>query len=217
MRLNFLFTSAILIATASLSQADTIIVGTAGNSTLSTPTKPSPSVGSIISFSSLADGGVLSSVTTGGLTVSSPDGVQVIPYSTMYNTPNEIFDASSTGTANLTLKLSGGVNEVGVGVADDDGTTITIEALNASGGLLGTAFTENLANTADVNGNSYFAIADTSYDIYGLKILETVGNVNYSGLAIGDVEVAPTPEPAAFLLLGTGLALFGGLRFRKKA
>jgi hypothetical protein len=135
----------------------------------------------------------------------------------MYNTPNEIYDTSSNGTANLTLQLTSGTNEIGVGVADSDGVTITLQALTASGATFGSIFTENLKTTADVNGDSYFVIADTAYDIYGFKILETVGNSNYSGLAIGDVEVAPTPEPAAFALLGTGLAILGGLRLRKKA
>ncbi len=214
---NLLLTSAIFLATAVLSQADSIIVGTAGNSLLNTPAKPSPNVGPIISFSSLADGSPVASVTTGGATISSPDNVQVIPYSSMYNTPNEIYDASSNGTANLTLRLTTGTNEIGVGVADSDGVTITLQALTATGATFGSIFTENLATTDDVNGDSYFAISDTAYDIYGFKILETVGSSNYSGLAIGDVEVAPTPEPAAFALLGAGLTLLGGLRLRKKA
>ena len=81
---------------------------------------------------------------------------------------------------------------------------------------MGSAVVENLNNTADVNGNSYFAITDTGYDIFGVKITQSVGNANYSGLAVGDVEVAPTPEPAGFYLIGAGLALFGGLRFRRK-
>jgi hypothetical protein len=214
---NLLVTSAIFLATAVLSQADSIIVGTAGNSLLNTPTKPSPNVGPIISFSALPDGSPVPSVTTGGATISSPDNVQVIPYSDMYNTPNEIYDASSNGTANLTLRLTTGTNEIGVGVADSDGVTITLQALAANGTAFGSIFSENLASTDDVNGDSYFVISDTAYDIYGFKILETAGSPNYSGLAIGDVEAAPTPEPAAFALLGAGLAILGGLRLRKKA
>jgi hypothetical protein len=213
---NFILTSAIFLATAALSQADSIVVGTAGNSALSTPSKPSPNVGPIISFSGLADGSPVASVSTGGATISSPDQVQVIPYSSMYNTPNEIFDASSKGTANLTVKLTSGTNEIGVGVADSDGVSITLQALNASGTAFGSIFTENLGTTADANGDSYFAIADTGYDIYGFQILQTTGNANYSGLAIGDLEVAPAPEPASFALLGASLALFGGLRLRRK-
>jgi hypothetical protein len=134
----------------------------------------------------------------------------------MYNTPNEIFDASSNGTANLTLSLLTGTNAFGFGVADGDGVNITLQAIGANGANLGSAVVENLNNTADVNGNSYFAITDTGYDIFGVKITQSVGNANYSGLAVGDVEVAPTPEPAGFYLIGAGLALFGGLRFRRK-
>lgn len=214
MRKHFIF-GGIVLATAALAQAATITVGTAGNSTLSTPSKPSPSVGPIVSLSGLANtANPLASITTGGVTFSSKDGVQAIPYSTMYNTPNEIFDAGSNGVANLMLSLAGGVNALGFGVTDSDGVSISLQILGANGVALGSPVVENLASTADVNGNSYFVIKDTAYDIYGVTITQSVANANYSGLAVGDIEVAPTPEPTALYLLGAGLALVGGLRWR---
>jgi hypothetical protein len=200
-----------------LSHADTLTVGTPGDSYLATPTAPSPTLATIINFDNLTPGtSPVSSLTVGTTTFSSPDGLMVIPYSTQSG-PNELFDASSNGTANLTIKLGSGAQQVGVGVADSDGVSITLQALNASGGALGSAFVESLNITQDPNnpGNSYFVISDTGSDIYGLSIVQSAGSANYSGLAIDDVGYA-TPEPAAFGLLGLGLAVFGGLRFRKK-
>jgi hypothetical protein len=104
-----------------------------------------------------------------------------------------------------------------VGVADSDGVSIKLQALGANGAAIGSVFTENLNTTNDVNGNSYFAISDTSYDIYGFSIVQSLGDANYSGLAIDDVQVAAAPEPSVFALFGAGLALLGGLRLRRKA
>ncbi len=56
---------------------------------------------------------------------------------------------------------------------------------------------------------------DTSSDIYGLQITQTVGNPNYSGLAIDDLQTVP--EPSSSLLLTAGLAIFGYFRLRKRA
>ena len=192
-------------------------MGTAGNSTLSTPSKPSPSVGPIVSLSGLTyTGNPIASISTGGVTFSSKDGVEAIPFSTMYNTPNEMYDAGSNGTADLTLSLATGTNGLGIGIADDDGVSITLQALGANGKALGNPVVENTGLTTDVNGNSYFTITDTGYDIFGVTITQSVANANYSGLAVGDIEVAPAPEPAAFGLLGAGLALIGGLSLRRK-
>lgn len=214
-RKNLLFCG-IILAAAALCQADTITVGKPGNSTLATPTGPT-AVGTSINFDSLAQTNTpAASITVGGATVSSPDGLLVIPYSTM-SAPNEVFDNSSNGAANLTVKLATGTNDIGIGIADSDGVSITLQALAANGSALGSAFTENLTSTNDANGNSYFILADTGYDIYGLSIVQSHGSSNYSGLAIDDVQFQPTPEPSAFGLLGAGLALAGGLRLRKKA
>lgn len=214
MRKNILFCGLIL-ATAALCQADTITVGKAGNSNLATPSGPTP-VGTLINFDSLTPFSQGGSITSGAATITSPDGLQVLPYSSM-SAPNYLFDTSSDGSANLTIKLAAGTNDIGVGVADLDGVSITLQALGLNGSLLGSAFTENLTTTTDMNGDSYFIISDSGYDIYGLSIAQSKGSPNYSGLAIDDVQFQATPEPSAFALLGAGLALVGGLRLRKKA
>ena len=66
-------------------------------------------------------------------------------------------------------------------------------------------------------GNGYFTVSDSKYDIYGIQISQPVGNANYSGLAIDDLQVAPTPEPASLALLGVGAILLGVLRSRRSA
>ncbi len=101
----------------------------------------------------------------------------------------------------ISRRLAMGTDGFGFGIADGDGVSITLQALGANRADLGSAVVENLNNTADVNGNSYFTVTDAGYDIFGVKITQTVGNANYSGLAVGDIEVAPAPEPAAFFLV----------------
>ncbi len=205
----------IFFAAAALSQAATIAIGTPGNSTLSSPTGPT-FIGTLINFDNLAQSsGPVASVTTGGVTVSSSDGLEVIPYSTM-SYPNEVFDDSSNGSADLAVMLGAGTDKFGIGIADSDGVSITLQALGAGGSPLGSAFSENLNNTDNVYGNSYFIISDTAWDIRGVSISQSTGSANYSGLAIDDVQFQPVPEPSAFALLSGGLVLLGGRLLRKK-
>ena len=126
--------------------------------------------------------------------------------------PNELYDDSSDGSADILISLTGGTSAIGFGVADSDPVTLLIQALGSGGTALGAAFSEDLATTeSSVNtGNGYYVVQDSSADIHGLQIQELVGNPNYSGLAIDDVQVASTPvaatpEPSSVTLLGLGL------------
>ena len=214
---TLLFCGSFLISAVLSSAAVSIAVGTPGNSSLATPTGPSPSFGTLVNFDNLAQSSSpAASLTAGPITISSPDGVSVIPFSSM-SSPNEVQDNGADGVANLTIKLNSQTNELGVGVSDLDGVSVTVQALGSNGLPLGSSFVENLNNTNDINGDSYFVLSDTSYDIYGLKITQTASNANYSGLAIDDVQVAPIPEPSGFALFGAGLAVLGGLGLRKRA
>jgi hypothetical protein len=112
---------------------------------------------------------------------------------------------------------------VGVGIADSDdpdGTgdpvTIALQALDVNGNPLGGVDDVTLPETGSNPGNGYFYVTDTTDDIYGIQITQPVGNVNFSGLAIDDVQAAP--EPSTWLLLtGGGLVIIGSSRLRKKA
>ncbi len=222
MRLSLTLASSLLTALA-LNAAPVLTIGTPGNSLRATPTLPSPSFGPIINFDSLTPGTSLAANTftsSGILSISSPDGLLVEPYSTQSD-PNEIFDNSADGTANLTITLVNGTTKLGIGIADSDPVTITLEALLSNGAVLGSPFTVNIANTGDPTnpGNGYYVITDTTSDIYGLKILQTSGNASaYSGLAIDDLQVAVgVPEPGCLALLGAVALLIGALRSRRSA
>jgi hypothetical protein len=220
MKSNLLLCSALLAVAPVLALAGPVlIVGTPGNSLLSKPTGPSPVVGALINFDSLTPFTTFAPGTyasQGVTSISSPDGLEVIPFSTQ-SFPNELFDNSAAGTANITITLAGGTMAIGIGIADSDPVSVTFQALGAGGVNLGTPFTESLAATEDpINtGNGYYVVEDTTPDIYGLKITQSVSNANYSGLAIDDLQTAP--EPSAILLLIGGAGTLFGFGLRKRA
>lgn len=196
--------------------------GTPGNAYTSPVTPVSPNLhGTLVNFDTTALENpaatcVVSgcpSLTLSGMTFSSPDLIQVIPYSTQSG-PNELYDLGANGTANLTIALTGGVNEIGVGIADSDPVTITIEALGAGGAVL-QSFPVTITEIGSNPGNGYFLISDTTPGLFGLDIIQSVSNANYSGLAIDDVQA--TPEPSSYLLLASGVALLFALRKRARA
>lgn len=195
-----------------------LTVGTPADSLLSKPSSASPSLGGTkLTFDNLTPYSSFSSYSASGVTISSPDSLMVLPYSTQSG-PNELYDTSSDGSANLLISVATGVNAIGVGIADSDPVSVEFVALGQNGADLG-SFLVNLATTeSSVNtGNGYYVIGDTTADIYGLEILQTAGDDTYSGLAIDDVQV--TPEPASLTLLATGLMGLAGetLRRRKRA
>jgi len=134
----------------------------------------------------------------------------------------ELFDNSSNGSADLFINLSQGSSFLGVGIADSDNipasgnpVTISLQPLTQTGTNLGSAFNVTLTEIGSNPGNGYFVVEDTTSDIYGLKITQSVGNANYSGLAIDDVQAAP--EPSSLLLLTGGVGILGLFRLRKMA
>lgn len=211
-----LFGLATLTMAAQLGATPTLITGTPGDSLLSAPTGPSLRFGTIYNFDTLtANTSYASYSPAAGISISSPDGLVVLPYSTQSG-PNELFDNSAAGSASITITLGAATNEIGIGLADADGVTITLQALNAAGAAFGPASTVTLPATTVNPFNGYYAISDTGYDIYGLKITQSVSNANYSGLAIDDLQVAPAPEPASFALFGfAGAALVAFARLRR--
>ena len=216
MRINFYLLSAVLAA-AGLNAAPVLTVGTPGNSYLATPTAPNPSFGTLYNFDSLTPNSTFNASTYAaqGVTISSPDGLLVEAYSTQ-SSPNELFDNSAAGSANISINTLG-TKEIGIGIADSDPVTVTLQALNGKGVGFGSIFDLTIPAGGSNPGVGYFVISDTSYDIYGLQILQTAGNASYSGLAIDDLQVAPTPEPAALSLFGVGTLLLGAARLRKRS
>ena len=219
----------LLLLTPLLTQAGPILItGTPADDSTLPNTPASPKLGGVLinfdslpSCSSFPPSGCTdySGNTFSGITISSPDGLYAIPYSAQ-TAPNELFDNSAMGSANITITTAVGVTGIGVGIADSDmagpdPVNIFLQPLNASHTALGSPFTITIPETGSNPGNGYFVIEDTTSDIFGLKITQPVSDVSFSGLAIDDVQV--TPEPSTFLLLSAGAAVFGALRLRKRA
>lgn len=229
-----------------LAAADTVTIvqGTAGDANFLPATAPSPNLGGVINFANLA-GGVTSNCVDNlvcptfnpdqyaaqGVTISSPDGLLIFPFSTQTSGGIELYDPGATdsstcapnfacdGTANITIGIAGGVSELAVGISDgDDPLALTITALGAGGTVLASMDVSSAveaADSAENYANTYFVAEDaTGAGIYGLQITQTVPTFG-SGLALAEVEV--TPEPSTLLLLSAGAAIFGALRLRKRA
>ena len=203
----------LILAAAVANAAPMLITGTPADSLLSTPTQASPHFGSIYNFDSLTPNTTFDSNSYGPLLmISSPDGLLVEPFSSQ-TFPNELFDDSSDGSANITISTSIGMNEIGVGIADSDPVTIMLQPLGSGGTPIGSPFSVTVPENTVTAGNAYYVIADTTPDIFGLQILQTSGSADYSGLAIDDVQIAP--EPGSLLLLMSGGAFLLWLRLRK--
>jgi hypothetical protein len=127
-----------------------------------------------------------------------------------------LFDTSTGGTANITISLARGTAAIGIGIADSDPVSVTFQALGAGGVNLGSPFTVSLATTESLinPGNGYYVVGDTTPDIFGLKITQTVANANFSGLAIDDLQTVPEPSTILLLIGGAGTLFCFGLRKR---
>jgi len=192
-----------------------LITGTPADAYTLPNTGASPNLhGILVNFDNLTPFATYSTYTSGGVSISSPDGLMVLPYSSQ-SAPNELFDDSAAGSANLTIGLTQGATAIGVGIADSDAVTITLQALNSGGTAFGPAFNLTIPETGANPGNGYYVVEDTTADIYGLRITQPLSNANYSGLAIDDVQVAP--EPSTLMLLAAGAAVFGARRLRGRA
>jgi hypothetical protein len=198
--------------------SETLITGTPGDAYALPPTAESPILGgstALLNFSTLTPYATYTTpYTSQGVSIYSLDGLEVYPFSTQTANPNELYDTSAAGSANIDITTTRPSDAIGVGIADSDPVTILLQALNASGVGIGTVYSVTIPETGTTAGNGYFVVEDSSA-IYGLSIQEAVGDPNYSGLAISDVQVQFTPEPSSFLLLATGLAGLGSFGLRK--
>jgi hypothetical protein len=197
----------------------TLITGTPGDAYLSSPTGPTPNLnGLLLNFSTLTPFQTFtgsSPYTADGVTISSPDGLMVLPYSTQTVNPNELWDEGANGVADITIATSAATEDIGVGIADSDPVQIELQALGVGGTNLGAPFFVMIPENTVNPGNGYYDVADTASALYGLEILQPVGNVNFSGLAISPLEVAP--EPATFpLTAGLLMAMAAGLAWRRR-
>jgi hypothetical protein len=199
-------------------------------------TGPSPNLNGIfLNFASLTPCGTypacpatFTTYSADGVTISSADGFSVLPYSTQNpaTPPNELLDDGSNGTADTTITTDFGTTAIGVGITDSDddpasGNPVSIYlqpfGIGGTSDPLGLAFDITIPPDSLGNSDGYFAVEDSTPDIYGLEITQPLGNADFSGLAITDVQVAP--EPASLPLMAGALLAMAGLvwRRRKKA
>lgn len=217
MKASLLFATSIILSAVNLSAAPILTVGVPANSILATPTASTPSSGTLFNFDTLTPNSIFNpgQYAARGVSISSPDGLLVEPFSTQ-TSPNELFDNNGNGSADITIRTNA-TNQVAIGIADSDGVTVMLQALNANGTALGSAFSVTLPTDGANPGNGYFAVSDSSYDIYGLQILQPSTDANFSGLAIDDLRVTAAPEPFSCGLLGAASLLFVVGRLRKRS
>lgn len=219
MKLNpLLYTALMLLSPLAVLADPVLVIGTPGDDLLSTPTGPSPNLnGLLLTFSSLTDGATYttsSPLIQDGVTISSPDGLSVEPFSTQSN-PNFLVDDSSLGTANITIGLPFGTSGIGVGIADSDSpANIELQALGSGGVDLGPPFGVTIPETTVNPGNGYFAVEDNTADIFGLQITQSDASAFNSGLAIADVQVAP--EPSTLPLVAAAIMAIIGISLLRK-
>ena len=231
-RLSFLG-SVLLMAPLAAFCSPVLVVGTPGDNSANPNTLPSPYLnGTYLNFENLAPFSSFPSYTADGVTISSPDDLTVLPDSTQnpvipanpLTPPNELFDDSPDGSANITIATSTASNAIGVGITDSDTNPpgflvpveIELQPLGAGGIDLGSAFLVQIPPDSLGNSDGYFVLEDPNQGLYGLQIVQPTDNANFSGLAITDVQV--TPEPVAFpVMAGAMIAMFGFALRRKKA
>ena len=221
MKVKSLLLSSVIVAAVSANATPTLVTGTPANSVLATPTAATPNLGgTFINFDDLTPGSSVSSTayaSQGVSSISSPGGLTAMPFSTQ-SSPNELFDGSPNGTANITIDLAHGASSIGIGIADSDPFSVTLQALAANGSALGSPFSVTIPANGINSGNGYYAIEDTTTDIFGLEIMQDSGSVNNSGLAIDDLQFSSTaPEPTTYALFGAGAVLLALLGKRKRA
>lgn len=228
-----LYTALALLVPMVVQAGPILIAGTPGNNNLDPVTNPLPAVSNLLidfplsQFPYNASGTAFNSSTyaSQGVTISSPDGLTVYPYSEQGPSPNFLYDdgtgGTSNGAADITISLAFGTNAIGVGIADSDDLSlysepgipvnITLQPLGLGGVDLGAAFNVTIPENTVNPGNGYFVVENTTSNIFGLQIEAPA--TDESGLAITDIQVAP--EPSTFVLLIGGAALIGTSRLRK--
>lgn len=208
MKKTLLLCSALAVS-ASLSYATTLTVGSPNDNNYAGDAL-SPRFGVYINFDNLtpysqvAPGAYASTGVQSIASNNASDPLVAYPYSSQ-SAPN--FISTQDGYGGITITLDNLVNIIGIGILESDGASDTLEALGATGNVLG-SFSVTVPTSGSTPFNAYYVLEDTSQDIKSLVISSSAGN-----FGVDDLQFAP--EPFDLSLVGGGLLLLGLLRARK--
>jgi hypothetical protein len=217
--MKYLLCAVCFLLATSMANADPfLVVGTPADTPMGIPAASPQLADTLVNFNNLTPFTSYSTYTSGTTSISSPDGLIVLPDGTQI-APNELFDKGPNGTADVTISSSYPVCAIAVGITDFDPVMVTLQALGAGGTDLGSPFTVNILATGSQTdpGNGYYVIEEPTAIIWGLEVTQSVGNPSYSGLAIDEVQT--TPEPPSFVFMASGLLallFLGSLRRLKE-
>lgn len=155
-------------------------------------------------YTALASNAYTSSGVSSIVSNNSSDPLMVYPYSSQ-SAPYFVSTANYLG--GVTVTFTNLTNIAGIGVEESDGAAVTLEALGATGNVLGT-FNEVVPTAGNTPYNAYYVLQDPTNDIKSLEVISA------GSFGVDDLQFAP--EPMSFLLGGSGLGLLALLRFRRR-
>jgi hypothetical protein len=141
----------------------------------------------------------------GVASLSDPNGL----YATLLSPQSPpVYLTTLNGSTDTTITLTNPTGIIGIGLAGDGSTPVTLDALGANNSLLA-SFSGIVPDSVNNPDKGYYLITDTTNDIASVVIMSN------QSLGIDDLQFAP--EPGSLVLMGAGLGLLALSRLRKRA